>query len=125
MKIWQILLGILGFALVTAILYVWGLKKSVGQGQDLQRRLIHKSAQRVLKATKKNGTIVRREVVSLVCDVKVGNIWSKQKLCVTDANAFADALLKFLCEQQYLEEISHNKYQRKVLYSKKGKENEC
>ncbi len=123
MKIWQIVLGVLGFALVTAILYVWGLKKSAGQGQDLQRRLIHKSAQRVLKAAKKNGTVARRDVVTLVSDVKVGNIWSKQKFCVTDANAFADALLKFLCEQQYLEEISHHKYQRKVLYPKKGSEN--
>lgn len=30
----KIILGILLFAIITAILYVWGLKKSVGQMED-------------------------------------------------------------------------------------------
>ncbi len=119
MKIWQIVLGILGFALVTAILYVWGLKKSVGQGQNLQRRLISKCGNRVVKYLKKNKTVGRRDVVAMVSGVKVGSVWSKQKFCVTDAEAFADALLGFLCEQQYIEKVGKANYQL-ISKTKKG-----
>ena len=34
------ILGILGFALVTAILYVWGLRRSMTQSADLERILL-------------------------------------------------------------------------------------
>ena len=36
----QIILGIALFAAATAILYVWGLKKSMSQQEDLERSLI-------------------------------------------------------------------------------------
>ena len=42
----QIILGIVLFALVTAVLYVWGLKKSMTQQEDLDRALLRKSAER-------------------------------------------------------------------------------
>ena len=42
------ILGILGFALVTAILYVWGLRRSMTQSADLERILLSKSAGKVV-----------------------------------------------------------------------------
>ena len=36
----QILLGIAAFAVVTAVLYVWGLRKSMTQSADLERVLL-------------------------------------------------------------------------------------
>ena len=42
MNTWETILGILVFAVVTAILYVWGLKKSYTQGADLERILLNK-----------------------------------------------------------------------------------
>ena len=44
----QMILGILGFALVTAILYVWGLRRSMTQSADLERILLSKSAGKVV-----------------------------------------------------------------------------
>ena len=40
------ILGILGFALVTAILYVWGLRRSMTQSADLERILLSKAPEK-------------------------------------------------------------------------------
>lgn len=44
MSFGQIVLGILLFALATAVLYVWGLRKSMTQEADLERILLNKCA---------------------------------------------------------------------------------
>ena len=44
MSFGQIVLGILLFALATAVLYVWGLRKSMTQEEDLERVLLNKCA---------------------------------------------------------------------------------
>ena len=48
----QIIAGVLLFAAVTAVLYVWGLKKSLGQQEDLTRALLSACGSRVLKYLK-------------------------------------------------------------------------
>ena len=58
----QIIAGVLLFAAVTAVLYVWGLKKSLGQQEDLTRALLSACGSRVLKYLKKHDTITVREV---------------------------------------------------------------
>ena len=62
----QIILGIVLFALVTAVLYVWGLKKSMTQQEDLDRALLRKSAERVNRYLKAHDTIERAEMALLV-----------------------------------------------------------
>ena len=49
MSFGQIVLGILLFAVATAVLYVWGLKKSMTQEADLERILLNKCAGTVVK----------------------------------------------------------------------------
>ena len=44
----ETILGILAFAVVIAVLYVWGLKKSYTQSADLERILLSKSAGKVV-----------------------------------------------------------------------------
>ena len=46
MNTWETILGILVFAVVIAVLYVWGLKKSYTQGTDLERILLSKVRER-------------------------------------------------------------------------------
>ena len=48
----QIIIGILAFAVVTAVLYVWGLKKSFSQAEELEKILLSKGASRVIKYLK-------------------------------------------------------------------------
>lgn len=60
MSFGQIVLGILLFALATAVLYVWGLKKSMTQEADLERILLNKCAGTVVKYLRKHGSSPKR-----------------------------------------------------------------
>ena len=59
MNAWQIAGGILLFALVTAVLYAWGLAKSADQEDTLHRNLMHRSRQRLI-------TILQRVMIRLL-----------------------------------------------------------
>ena len=59
----QMILGIFLFAVATAILYVWGLRRSMTQTADLERILLSKSAARVIKYLKQNPTIRKKKLV--------------------------------------------------------------
>ena len=78
MKIGQMILGILLFALATAVLYVWGLKKSVGQREDLDRSLMSACGSRVVRYLKKHDTITEAETAALIEGMTVGPFWSRQ-----------------------------------------------
>ena len=55
MSIGQIILGVLMFAAVTALLYVWGLRRSLDQRADLERGLMNACGSKVVRYLKKNG----------------------------------------------------------------------
>ena len=78
----QIILGIALFAAATAILYVWGLKKSMSQQEDLERSLMSACGSRVVKHLKKHGTVTRNEVAELIGGITVGTFWSRHKVRV-------------------------------------------
>ena len=106
----QILLGILAFALITAALYVWGLRKSMTQQADLERILLNKSARKVITHLKKHGTISLEEMARLCEDVKAGQFWSRQKAAVQDPRAFAPKLARYLTEQLLVEALPGDRF---------------
>ena len=53
MSPWQIAVGILLFALASAVLYAWGLAKAADQEDTLHRNLMHACGSRVVKQLKK------------------------------------------------------------------------
>lgn len=77
MSFGQIVLGILLFALATAVLYVWGLRKSMTQEADLERILLNKCAGTVVKYLRKHGKITQKEIPPLIQGVRAGMFWSK------------------------------------------------
>ncbi len=99
----MIALGIVLFAIAGAILYAWGLKKSMTQGEDLQQMLLNRCGSKVLKYLKKNGTISEKGIVSLVTGVQVGQFWSRRRAAVQDPRKFTKQLMEFLLDQQYIE----------------------
>ena len=109
----QIILGIALFALATAILYVWGLRKSMTQAQDLERILLSKSAQRVVNYLKSHDTITQQEIARQVQGVKAGMFWSRNRVEVHAPDAFAGKLVRFMLEQQLLEDAGGLRYRRK------------
>lgn len=108
-----IILGILMFAVVTALLYVWGMKKSLDQQSDLTKNLLHACGSRVMKHLKKHDTVSTAEIAKLIDGVTVRPFWSRKRLTVQKGKDFAPEVIAFLLDQQYIEEAGHNKYRRK------------
>ena len=106
----ETILGILAFAVVIAVLYVWGLKKSYTQSADLERILLSKSAGKVVNYLKKNEEITLSQMAQLCTGVKAGQFWSRQRAMVQNPKAFAPKLAQYMVEQLLLEECSHGRY---------------
>lgn len=110
MTIVKLILGILAVAVITALLYLWGLKKSMSKTEDLDRILLGKSADRVIRFLKKNSVITEKEVAIEVKGVRAGLFWSKDRAEVQDPEKFAPKLLRYMVEQQRLESVGNGKY---------------
>ena len=113
MKTYEIIIGVLLFALAGAVLYVWGLKKSVSQGSDMERNLLHACGSRVVKALKKKESLSEAEIAALIEGITVGQFWSRQKMKVQNGAKVAPSVIAFLLAQQYLESCGKDPYRRK------------
>ena len=109
----RILLGILLFAVVTAVLYAWGLKKSMSQQEDLTRMLLSKCGRRVLNYLKKHEIITLAEIARQIDGVKVGQAWSRKRLTVMEPEKFAAQVAEFLLDQQYIQPTEGKGYRLK------------
>lgn len=106
----QIIVGILAVALVTAVLYIWGLRKSVGRQEDLNRRLLSACGSRVMKALKKQPTVTVEEAAELIRGISVGPAWSRGRLKVEEGARFAPQVMDFLQDQLYVEKLPDGSY---------------
>lgn len=113
MTVGQIMLGIALFAIAGAVLYVWGLKKSVNQREDLQRSLLSACGSRVVRRAKKQGGITRAEIAALIEGLSVGPFWSRSRVRVQSGEKAADQVIAFLLGQQYLEAAGDDTYRVK------------
>ena len=113
MSFGQIVLGILLFAVATAVLYVWGLKKSMTQEADLERILLNKCAGTVVKYLRKHGSITQKEMPSLTPWIRDGMFWSKNRIRVQEPAAFVPKLIRYMLEQQLLEDTGGLRYRLK------------
>lgn len=109
----QIIVGIIAVALITAILYVWGLRKSVNQQQDMGRKLLSACGSRVVRQLKKQPTITTQQVGELIEGLTIGQAWSRSKLKVQSGAEFAPRVIDFLLDQLYIEKADENSYQLK------------
>lgn len=109
----KMLLGVLLFALVTAVLYVWGLRKSVNQTTDLKRTLLGRCGSRVVTYLKKHGTVTEAEIVRLIDGVTAGEFWSRKRLTVQEPEKFAGQVIRFLLDEQYMESAGGKTYRLK------------
>ena len=106
----QIVLGILAMMAVTAILYIWGLRKSDRRQEDMGRHLLSACGARVVKYLKKHDTVSADEVAGLISGMKTGEFWSRQKLQVKDGTQFSGEVIRFLLDQLYIEKAGENSY---------------
>jgi hypothetical protein len=110
MSKWQIAVGILLFAAVTMLLYLWGMRKTLSRGRDLSRMLTGKCANKVLKYLKKNETISSSEMEKLVSDVTAGEVWSRRRAKVQEPKTFTVGLIQWMLTQHYIESAPAGRY---------------
>ncbi len=97
-----IVLYICIFAVITAALYVWGLKRSITYSDDINRMLLSKCSKKVIKYLSENNTISEKDIDNLIKNTKVGLFWSKNKLIITDGKKYSKELINFMLENKYI-----------------------
>lgn len=98
----QIILGILFFAIISAFLYVWGLKKSMRQREDLMSMLDNRASQKILRALKKKEQLTLLEIEEVIKGVTASEFYSKKRAVIHDQKSFAKRLTASLCEKGLL-----------------------
>ncbi|MGO5115212.1 hypothetical protein ACTQ33_09295 [Candidatus Avoscillospira sp. LCP25S3_F1] len=106
----EILLGIAAFAVVTAILYGWGLRRSMTQADDLRRILLSRGAGRVRRYLKQHDTVALQDMTRLVTGLRGGQPWSRHRITVSDPAAFARELADYMTEQRLLDKTPDGRY---------------
>lgn len=113
MTVAQKIIGIFLFAIVTTILYLWGLKKSATQAQDLERILLSKCAHKIVRAMKQKPLIDQKWIAEQVSGMKAGLFWSRQRIQVNNPQEFSKKVIAYMLEQQMLEDAGGLRYKRK------------
>ena len=104
---------VLLFALVTIIVYAWGLWRSVRQNQDLSNMLAAKGVSKVKKALRKNKALTLKELEPFVKDLTAKQPSSRQQLAVTDPEEFLESILSYMIRQKM---IIENKEENRTVY---------
>ena len=95
---------VLLFALATAIIYAWGLWRTMRQQQDLSNMLSAKGVSKIKKALRKNGAMPRRDLETVVKDLSAKQPFSREQIAVTDPGKFLDSILTYMVKQRIIAE---------------------
>lgn len=104
---------VLLFALATAIIYAWGLWRSMRQKQDLSNMLSAKGIAKIKKALKKNGPLSKKELEPFVKDLTARQPFSREQIGVTEPDKFLDSILPYMVRQKMIRE---EKRENKAVY---------
>lgn len=103
MKLPMVLLGILLFAVVTAVLVVWGMRKAYFQRETLTKMLLSKSAERVMRHLKTHDTITEAEMRKLVAGIQASEFHSRSRATVQADGVFTAQLIDAMLHDGLIE----------------------
>lgn len=99
---------VLLFALVTMIVYAWGMWRTMRQQQDLSNMLSAKGISKVKKTLKKNGAMTAKELEPFIKDLTARQPFSREQIAVTDPKKFLDSILPYMIKQKMITETREN-----------------
>ena len=99
---------VLLFALATAIIYAWGLWRTMKQQQDLSNILSAKGVAIIKKTLRKNVPMNRNTLQSMVNELTVNLPFSREQIAVTDPKQFLDSVLPYMVKQRIITEEKEN-----------------
>lgn len=111
-------LGVLMFAVVTAILFVWGLRKSYFRQETLSNMLFSKSAHKVMHYLKSHDTISEVQMRKLVDGTEASEAFSRNKAIVKGDKEFTVHLIELMKKDGMIEAADQD---GTVVYRKKQK----
>ena len=111
------LLGVFLFAVVTAVLMVWGMRKSYFQRETLTKMLLSKSSERVMRHLKTHDTISEPEMRKLVAGVQATEFHSRSRTTAQADKAFTTQLIDAMLHDGLIEPVVKGRQ----IYRKKEK----
>lgn len=112
-----VILGVLLFAIVTAVLFVWGMRKSYFQKETLTKMLFSKSADKVMQYLKTHKTITEPQMRKLVEGIHASEFHSRQQATVQADKAFTSKLVEIMLSEGLIERTAG----KRAVYRKKTK----
>lgn len=116
---------VLLFMAATILIYGWGLWRGQNQQHDLQKMLTAKAVGKVQRAMKKQGSLDKAAVMELVKDIRVHQPFSKAYLGVTQPDAFAEELMRYMVGQHLVMEERGSHGRRWCLRRPKSTAQRC
>lgn len=113
----MVLLGIFLFAVVTAALVVWGMRKAYFQRQTLTKMLLSKSSERVMRHLRTHDTITEPEMRKLVTGIQAAEFYSRSRATVQADRAFTTQLIDAMLHDGLIEPAQKGRQ----IYRKKEK----
>ena len=117
MKLFMVVSGILLFAIVTAALVLWGMRKAYFQRETLTNMLLSKSADRVMHYLRSHDTITEPQMRTLVEGVQATEFLSRQRATVQADQSFTRKLIDAMIHDGLIEPAKNGKN----MYCKKEK----
>lgn len=112
-----IVTGILLFAIVTAVLVLWGMRKAYFQRETLTKMLLSKSAERVMHYLKTHDTITEPQMRTLVEGIWATEFHSRRRATVQEDQAFTMRLIEAMLHDGLIEPVKMGRN----VYCKKSK----
>ena len=116
MKVLIMGLCILMFAVVTAAVTLWGMRKAYFQKETLTKMLFSKSADRVMHYLKTHDSISEPQMRKLVEGIRASEFHSRQQAVVQADKAFTMRLIDVMLQDRLIEPVKQGKrvYRKKV-----------
>lgn len=99
---------VLLFAAATALIYTWGLWRTMRQQQDLSNLLSAKGVAKIKKALRKSGAMTQRDLEQVVKDLSAKQPFSREQITVTDPQQFLGSILAYMVKQRIITEETQN-----------------
>lgn len=113
-QIGTIIVGIILFAVATAILYIIGMKKKMNEDKRLFEMLLNNGTYRVVKYLKTHGSITLKGIGYVIKDISTKEFGSSKKAVIKDGRAFQDSLLDYMLKEGYIVAAPGNEKKKRL-----------
>ncbi|AEE14650.1 hypothetical protein Thena_1021 [Thermodesulfobium narugense DSM 14796] len=116
------ILGTLSFAIMGALLYIYGYKRSYNMPKELQKQIGLKLEKKVISFISSHSQgVTLNDVANAIKDVKVGSHFQGYKFSVSDPLIAAEAVLDKLIETNKVKKIKNKNTTKYFLVSEEVK----